>query len=84
MTTKLIKIGNSQGIRLPKALIEQAGLEGPLKLELSGNSVIIRSAKRSPREGWAEAAAELAASGEDKFDEWDCTINDFHGDWTWP
>ena len=60
---KLVAIGNSRGVRLPKALIEQAGLGHDLELELVAGSIVIRR-KRAPREGWAEAARRMAAGGE--------------------
>lgn len=75
MDTKLITIGNSHGIRLPKAVIEQAGLAGPLSLEVKDGAVIIRR-KRAVREGWAEAAQACHAAGEDDLGEWDVTVQD--------
>lgn len=84
METNLVRIGNSQGIRLPKSVIEQAGLNGPLELEVADGAVVIRVAKKSPREGWEAAAAECHAAGEDAVADWDATITDFDGDWTWP
>ncbi|WP_425399751.1 AbrB/MazE/SpoVT family DNA-binding domain-containing protein [Aeoliella sp.] len=83
MDINLIPIGNSQGVRLPKSVIEQAGLTGPLQLEVADGAIIIRPAKKNPREGWEEAAAEIAAMGEDNVDDWDGTLNDFHGEWEW-
>jgi antitoxin MazE len=80
--TKLIKIGNSQGIRLPKAVIEQAGLTHQLELKVAEGAVIIRSAKRT-REGWEDAAAQCHAASGDKLDEWNITLGDFHGEWEW-
>ncbi len=80
MNINLIRIGNSQGIRLPKAVIEQAGLTGDLDLEVTDGAVIIRTAKQ-PRQGWAEAAAECHAAGEDQLDDWDTTTADFQGRW---
>jgi antitoxin MazE len=80
MHTNLIRIGNSQGIRLPKAVIEQAELTGELDLEVANGAVIIRSAKR-PRQGWAEAAAGCHSAGEDRLDDWDSTAVDFQGKW---
>lgn len=61
MKTKLVRIGNSRGIRLPKLLIEQAGLVDDVQLELQGNTVVIRPLA-STRAGWAEAAAALSAT----------------------
>lgn len=40
--TKLIKIGNSYGIRIPKALVQQANLENhPIELKLSRNGLLL-------------------------------------------
>lgn len=75
MHTDLIKIGNSHGIRLPNAVFSQIELTGRLELEVSGDAIIIRNAKR-PRSGWAKAAAQCHDSGEDKFDDWDATSGD--------
>jgi len=50
----LVKIGNSQGIRIPKPLVEQAQLEGKeLKLKLVSDGLLI-SPEKQAREGWAE------------------------------
>ena len=80
MHTKLIKVGNSQGIRLPKAIIEQAGLEKDLDLSVENGAVIIRP-ERSVRKGWAKAAAECRAAGEDVLEDWDTVTSDFDGEW---
>ncbi len=80
MRANLIRIGNSQGIRLPKAVIEEADLSGELDLEISDGAVIIRSAEKL-RDGWAEAAEECHSEGGDQLDDWDATIADFEGQW---
>ena len=81
MQANLINIGNSKGVRLPKAVIEQAGLTDKLDIEVSGDAVIIRSGNR-PREGWESAASACQASGEDRLDDWDATVGDFEGNWS--
>jgi len=81
MQAKLIRIGNSQGIRLPKAVIEQAGLLDTLDIEVSGDAVIIRSTKRT-REDWSQAAAACHHSGDDRLDDWDAATGDFEGQWS--
>lgn len=66
MTAKLIAIGNSKGIRLPKAIIEAAGLEDSVTLRVAEGGVVISPARkrRKPRQGWAEAIrAEVAKAG---------------------
>ena len=65
MKTRLVRIGNSRGVRLPKPLIEQAGLTDEVELELRGNTIVI-AAKKSPRSGWAEAARKMHAEGGDR------------------
>ncbi len=81
MQAKLISIGNSQGVRLPKAVVEQAGLTDKLDIEVSGDAVIIRSTKR-PRQNWDSAAAACHQSGEDQLRDWYATASDFEGEWS--
>jgi len=81
MKTKLVRIGNSRGIRLPKALIEQAGLDEDVQLDLQGNAVVIRPLA-STRAGWATAAVKLAATGEGLLDPACPTAFD-QGEWAW-
>ncbi len=61
---KLVAIGNSRGVRIPKAMIEQVGLADEVELEVVDGAIVIRR-KRRPREGWAEAAKLLAERGEE-------------------
>jgi antitoxin MazE len=79
-TTRLTKIGNSRGVRIPKALIEQAGLEGEVELIARDGEIII-SNTRNPREGWEQSFVIMAKRGDDNlvmpdifpeesFDEW--------------
>ncbi len=81
MQAKLIRIGNSQGVRLPKAVVEQAGLTDKLDIQVSGDAVIIRSTKQ-PRENWDSAAEVCHQSGEDQLRDWDVTTGDFQGQWS--
>ena len=80
MQTKLVRIGNSRGVRLPKAVIDQAHLEDDLEIAVRDDAVIIR-AVRSLRAGWAESAATCHAAKEDSLSDWDATTRDFDGDW---
>jgi antitoxin MazE len=79
MHASLVRIGNSQGIRLPKAVIEQARLGKNLDLEVVDGAVIIRS-EHAIRAGWADAAKACHEQGDDRFDEWEATAADFAGD----
>jgi antitoxin MazE len=53
MKTKIVPLGNSQGIRIPKILLEKASMPEEVELEVIGNTIVINPA-RKPREGWAE------------------------------
>jgi len=61
MKAQIVRIGNSRGVRLPKAVIEQAGLTEEVELEVRGNTVVIAAIRRA-RAGWADAARALAAA----------------------
>ena len=65
MKTRIVAIGNSQGIRIPKPLLEQAGLEGDVELHAEQGRIVIAAVRRA-RAGWAEAAARLHERGEDE------------------
>ncbi len=54
MKTRLVQIGNSRGVRLPKPLIEEAGLKDEVEITLRDGALIITSAEH-PRAGWDEA-----------------------------
>jgi antitoxin MazE len=62
---RLVKIGNSQGIRLPKALIEQAGLTGELDIEAEPGRLVISPA-RSARQGWDAQFEAMSQAGDDR------------------
>ena len=65
MKSKLIAIGNSQGIRIPKPLLEQTGLTGEVELIARDGVLLVRNATR-PRDRWAEAFRGMAAKGDDR------------------
>jgi antitoxin MazE len=56
---RIIKVGNSQGIRIPKLLLEQSGIQENVELEVRDGQIVITAASRV-RVGWAEAFARLA------------------------
>ena len=47
MKTRLVRVGNSQGVRIPKPPIQQAGLQGDLEIEVKNQSLVIRAAKKT-------------------------------------
>jgi antitoxin MazE len=64
MRIKLVPIGNSKCVRLPKAVLEQCSLRDEIELEVRGEQVILRS-PQSARAGWDAAFARMARRGDD-------------------
>ena len=64
MKTRIIRIGNSRGIRIPKPLLEQTGLHDEVEIGVLGDSLIVRPARKA-RAGWAAAFQEMARRGDD-------------------
>ncbi|HEX6019655.1 MAG TPA: AbrB/MazE/SpoVT family DNA-binding domain-containing protein [Burkholderiaceae bacterium] len=65
MEVTIRKMGNSQGVLIPKPILKQVGLEGSADLQVRAGVIEIRPVRRNPREGWAEDALRLAGSGDD-------------------
>ncbi|CAN5426683.1 AbrB/MazE/SpoVT family DNA-binding domain-containing protein [soil metagenome] len=65
MRARIVRVGNSRGVRLPKPLLEEAGLPDEVEIHAEPGRIIIEAAVQ-PRAGWAEAARQMAATGEDE------------------
>jgi antitoxin MazE len=65
MEVAIRKMGNSQGVLIPKPILAQLGLEGTADLQVRNGVIEIRAVRRNPREGWADDARRLAALGGD-------------------
>ena len=65
MRTTIRKMGNSQGVILPKPLLAQVGLEYEAELVVEDHAIVIRRPREAIREGWAEASQAIAAAGDD-------------------
>ena len=65
MRARIIKIGNSQGVRIPKLFLEQTGLQDEVEIEALDNQIIISSIA-FPRQGWDEAFKKMAENGDDQ------------------
>ncbi len=63
MKARIVRIGNSRGVRIPKPLLEEAGLEDEVQLTLGPDGILISPAL-APRTGWAEAASRVRERGE--------------------
>lgn len=83
--TTLIKIGNSQGLRIPKTIIEQAQLENKeLEFKIIDNGLLIQPVKK-PREGWKKLFDKASQSQkiEETDQEWLDAPLSTDKDWEW-
>ncbi len=82
--TRLVRIGNSQGVRIPKVLLDQVGFTQDIELEVHDTHLLIRPAHRS-RDGWDDSFRQMAMNHDDQlidpdagtFSSWD------EEEWTW-
>ncbi len=64
MRARIIRIGNSKGIRIPTLLLEQCQLAEEVELEAKPGLLIMRPVG-GPRHGWAVAFEQMAKYGDD-------------------
>ncbi|MEN6332433.1 MAG: AbrB/MazE/SpoVT family DNA-binding domain-containing protein [Smithella sp.] len=84
MRAHIVKIGNSQGIRIPKPLLDQTGIVDDVELEVETNQIIIRPIS-NPRAGWDNAFKTMAKNGHDKLIDGDEIISNYwdEEEWQW-
>ena len=64
MITKVVKIGNSRGIRIPKSIIQDSGLTDEVELEIGDGQIIIKSLSVN-RANWDSAFKKMAKNKDD-------------------
>jgi antitoxin MazE len=80
--TRIVRIGNSRGIRVPKLLLDQAALPDEVELRAEPGRIVVSAASR-PRTGWATKARAMHDRGDDVLlDEATATRFD-RADWRW-
>ena len=80
MIIDIVQIGNSQGIRIPKAILEECGINKKIDLEVKGHTITIKPVE--VRKGWEEAFKEMRSKGDDTLLIEDSTDID-NGGWEW-
>ena len=82
MRTRIIRIGNSLGIRIPSSLLEQAGIRNTVQIRAEKGRLVILP-DQTARQGWPEAFATITRQGDDRVP-LDRIANRFDRDeWTW-
>jgi antitoxin MazE len=82
MRAKLVSIGNSRGVRLPKPLIEQANLQEDVDIQVRDGTIVISSSKQ-PREGWAAAAKGQHSRNDDRLIDRYVSTGFDQKEWNW-
>lgn len=65
MKIAIRKMGNSQGVIIPKPVLTQLGLETEAEMSIERDAIVLRKPRKGVREGWAEASKGIAACGDD-------------------
>jgi antitoxin MazE len=82
MRTSLHRIGNSQGVIIPKPLLAQIGLVKDVEMTVERDALLLRKPQPGMRAGWAEASKAIAASSEDAL-VWPEFGNEGDADFAW-
>jgi antitoxin MazE len=82
MKTIVRKMGNSQGVLIPKPLLAQAGIEREAEITVENGAIVLRKPKPAVRRDWAEASRNIAAAGDDAL-AWPEFANEEDAEWQW-
>jgi len=80
--TRIVRIGNSRGIRVPKLLLDQADLPDEVELRAEPGRIVVSAAVR-PRAGWAAKARTMHNRGDDDLLDDTTPTNFDQSDWRW-
>jgi len=80
--TRIVRIGNSRGIRVPKLLLDQADLPDDVELRAEPGRLVVRAAAR-PRAGWDAKARAMHEHGDDQLLDGRVATRFDDADWRW-
>ncbi|GAA4410106.1 hypothetical protein GCM10023187_34280 [Nibrella viscosa] len=85
MQQPIRKIGNSQGILLPRPLLQQVGIEGVVDIEVTEGALVLRPVQPHPRAGWDDAFRQALERGDEpEADFFEGIPNSFDDtEWSW-
>jgi antitoxin MazE len=82
VVVNIVQIGNSKGIRIPKAILEQCKIESEVLMEVENGKIVLEPVSSVPRQGWTEAFRQMHDAGDDELfvdDSFDLDSDD----WEW-
>lgn len=81
MEVQLINIGNSKGIRFPKAILDEYNISDKIELILEKGRIILKP-KSNPRKGWEKSFKQMHENGDDKLLMDDIFDEEIFEEWT--
>lgn len=82
MVINIVQIGNSKGIRIPKAILEQCRIESVVSLDVENGKIVLEPVSTVARQGWKEAFRRMHDAGDDElFIDDSLDVNS--DDWEW-
>ena len=66
MKINVVPIGNSKGVRIPKAILEQCNIDDEVELEVKDGKIILEPSVNKPRQGWDDQFAAMAENQDDR------------------
>lgn len=82
MKASIIKIGNSQGVRIPKPILDQCGFGKEVELEVINQELIVK-APRIPRKNWETFFKKMSENKDDRFLDSSISTEWENEDWEW-
>lgn len=82
MILKIVKVGNSRGLRIPKSILEQYHIKEEVDITSTKDGLLLKPVKSKARKGWAEKFKEMAANQDDALLMPD-SIDSTDRDWQW-
>jgi antitoxin MazE len=80
---KVVRIGNSRGIRIPKVILDQCHINDEVELETKEDCLVIKSS-HTARDGWGTAFQKMHENQDDILMMDDSVTNEFDGEeWEW-
>jgi antitoxin MazE len=82
MLVSVVAIGNSKGIRIPKAILEQCDIRDQIDLEVRDGRIVLEPVRDAPRKDWSAAFRRMARDHDDELlipDELESETDD----WEW-
>lgn len=84
LNARIVKVGNSRGIRLPKLVLEQLGFGEQVEIEVQSDQLVIRPVTTKARQGWEEQFRLMAERGDDQLlDGGQIGASSWDEEWQW-